>query len=63
MTIKTDEEHEKIWQDIKRLILDLHEQGKTMREIEREVFGYTGGYAHASVQQVIDEAKGKGDGN
>lgn len=59
----TDEEHEEIRQVRKRRILELYEQGKTMREIEREVFGYMGGVAHVRVQQVISEAKGVSDAN
>ena len=42
---------------VRQAIIDLHRQGKTLREIEQLVFGYTGGHSHVTVERVIREAK------
>lgn len=37
-------------------ILEMHRQGRSMRYIETEVFGYTGGQAHQVVSEVISQS-------
>jgi hypothetical protein len=37
-------------------ILEMHRQGRSMRYIEAEVFGYTGGQAHQVVSEVISQS-------
>lgn len=39
-------------------ILDLHRQGLSKNEIQRRVFGFTGGAAYANVTRVIDQYSG-----
>lgn len=43
-----------------RRVLLLHQQGLSMRQIERRVFGYTGGSAHDSVKRAIEAGSSTG---
>ena len=43
-------------EDQEARILELHEDGRSMREIESQVYGYTGGKAHERVRQVVQSA-------
>jgi len=43
-------------------VIELHNQGASMRAIERAVFGYTGGKAHDLVKTIVEGATTTGEG-